>query len=158
MAFNDYENLDVTKETASEKELRKLKKKYGVDRKCGTSMIEIAVYLLITFILTVAIILLYDNVIKLSIDFIVDMFIAYFGILLIVVLSISCIIKKINTKWYVFVALLGIDASICMTSLIIANMVPIGGTIQIIIPIIGMTAFALFFPLIYMVAKFEPKK
>lgn len=158
MSFKDYENLDATKETASEKELRKLKKKYGVDRKYGTSMIELVVYLLIAFIFTVAIILLYGNVIKLSIDFIVSMFIAYFGVLTVVVFSISRIIQKINVKWYVFVAMLGIDASICMTSLIIANMVQIGGTIQTIISIIGMTAFALFFPLIYMVAKFEPKK
>lgn len=158
MAFKDYENLDVTPETASEKKLWKLKKKYGVDRKCGTSMIEIAVYLLITFILTVAIILLYGNVIKLSIDFIVDMFIAYFGILSIVVLSISRIIQKINAKWYVCIALFGIDTLICMTSLLIANMVPIGGTLQIVIPIIGITSFVLFFPLMYMVIKFEPKK
>lgn len=158
MSFKNYENLDATKETASEKELRKLKKKYGVDRKYGTSMIELVVYLLIAFIFTVAIILLYGNVIKLSIDFIVSMFIAYFGVLTIVVFSISRIIQKINVKWYVFVAMLGIDASICMTSLIIANMVQIGGTIQTIISIIGMTAFALFFPLMYMVAKFEPKK
>lgn len=156
--YEDYKELDVTKETASEKELRKLKKKYGVDRKCGTSMIEIVVCLLITFILTVAIILLYGNVIKLSIDFIVDMFIVYFGILSIVVLSISRIIQKINAKWYIFVVLLEIDALICMTSVVIANIVPIGGTLQIIMPIIGMTSFALFVPLMYMVAKFEPKK
>lgn len=158
MAFKDYENLDVTKETATKKELRRLKRKYGVGRKYDTNIWEIVIYLTIALILNVAIILLYGNVIKLSIDFIVDMFIAYFGILSIVVVSISRIVQKINTKWYVCVALLGIDASIFMTSLLIANMVPIGGTLQIVMPIIGMTALVLFFPLMYMVAKFELKK
>lgn len=158
MSFKDYENLDATKETATKRELRRLKRKYGVDCKYGTNIWEIVICLVITLILNVAIILLYSNVIKLSIDFIVSMFIAYFGILSIVVISISRIVQKINTKWYIFVALLGIDASIFMTSLLIANMVTISSTLQTIMPIVGITALALFFPLIYMVAKFEPKK
>ena len=158
MAFKDYENLDATKETATKKELRRLKRKYGVDRKCSISMIEAVVCLLITFILTVTIILLYGNVIKLSIDFIVSMFIAYFGILSIVVISILRIIQKINAKWYVCAALFGTDALICMTTLIVANMVPISGTLQSVLPIIGMPAFALAFLLGYLMMKFEPKK
>lgn len=158
MAFKDYENLDASKETATQEELRKLKKKYGVECKYSTNIREIVACLAITLILTVVIILLYGNVIKLSIDFIVDMFIAYFGVLSIVVISISRIIQKINAKWYVCVALLGIDASIFMTSLLIANIVPITSTLQTIMPIIGMTAFVLFLPLMYMVVKFEPKK
>lgn len=158
MSFKDYKNLDASKETATEMELRKLKKKYGVDCKYVANIREIIGCLAMTLILTVVIILLYGNVIKLSIDFIVSMFIAYFGILSIVVISISRIIQKINTKWYACVALLGIDASIFMTSLLIANIVPITSTLQTIMPIIGMTAFVLFLPLMYMVVKFEPKK
>lgn len=158
MAFKDYENLDVTRETASKKELEKLKDKYKVDKGYVVDIREMSLCLGIALILTVAIILLYGNVIKLSIDFILSMFIAYFGMLSTVVLSISRIIQRINTKWYVCVALLGIDASICMTSLIIANMVLISSTLQTIVAIIGMTTITLFFALIYMVVKFEPKK
>lgn len=158
MSFKDYEKLDVTKESASKEELRKLKTKHGVDCKYGTNIQEMVVCLVITLILTVAIILLYGNVIKLGIDFILDMFIAYFGMLSIPVVSISRIIQKINTKWYICVALLGIDTSILMTSLIIANIVPISSTLQTIMPIIGIITLVLFLPLVYMVIKFEPKK
>lgn len=158
MAFKDYENLDVTPEIATKKELRKLKKKYGVDCKYGIGTQEIVLSLIIALILTVAIIMLYGNVIKLSIDFITGIFVPYFGMLSIVVFSICCIIKKINTKWNVCVALLVLDELICMTSLLIANMIPIGGILQIILPITGTVTFVLFVPLMYMVNKFGSQK
>lgn len=158
MVFKDYEELDVTRETATKEELEKLKKKYGENKEYVVDIREVVLSIGLSFILTVAIIILYGNIIKFSIDFILGIFISYFSILSIVVLSIYRSIQKIDTKWYVSIALLGLDALILMSSLLIANMVPISSTLQTIMPIIGITALVLFLPLVYMVVKFEPRK
>lgn len=158
MAFKDYEDLDVTRETATREEVEKLKEKYGVNKEYVVDIRGMLIGLGISVILTVGIILLYSNVIKLSIDFILGMFIVYFAIVATVVTSIYRIIQRIDRKWYICVALLELDALILMTSLLIANMVPISGTLQTILPIIGMIAVILFILLIYMVVKFGPKK
>lgn len=158
MVFKDYEELDVTRETATREELEKLKKKYGENKEYVVDIREVVLSIGLSFILSVAIIILYGNIIKFSIDFILGIFISYFSILSIVVLSIYLSIQKIDTKWYVSIALLGLDALILMSSLLIANMVPISSTLQTIMPIIGITALVLFLPLVYMVVKFEPRK
>lgn len=158
MVFKDYEELDVTRETATKEELEKLKKKYGENKEYVVDIREVVLSIGLSFILTVAIIILYGNIIKFSIDFILGIFISYFSILSIVVLSIYRSIQKIDTKWYVSIALLGLDALILMSALLIANMVPISSTLQTIMPIIGITALVLFLPLVYMVVKFEPRK
>lgn len=158
MVFKDYEELDVTRETATREELEKLKKKYGENKEYVVDIREVVLSIGLSFILSVAIIILYGNIIKFSIDFILGIFISYFSILSIVVLSIYRSIQKIDTKWYVSIALLGLDALILMSSLLIANMVPISSTLQTIMPIIGITALVLFLPLVYMVVKFEPRK
>ncbi len=64
--------------------------------------------------------------------------------------------RKLKRK--VCVSLIGVDALIFMSSLLIANIVPISSTLQTIMSIIGITTLALFLPLMYMVVKFQPKK
>lgn len=158
MAFKDYEGLDVSREVASEKELRELQKKYGVACEHNITKRGIIACLAITFILTVAIIILYGSVIELSIDVIISMFISYMAFILVGVVGVYNIILKRDIKFNAYATLFALDTLVLATSIMVANMIPITATLQSILPIIGMTAGTLFVILIFMFAKLQTKK
>lgn len=147
MAFKDYENLDATKETATEEEIERLKKKYEVDQgyylKVGTR--RILKCLAIASILTVVTMLLYSNII--TVDFITAMAFSfvYFVMFFIGILDIYVILlKRRNIKEEIWLLISIVSILISITTLIIGILAPISSILKAICLIITAITFIVF--------------
>lgn len=149
MAFKDYENLDVTKETATQEELEKLKKKYRVeqqyDYKVGARRKLICMG--ISIILTVITILLCSNILVADIMAKIGFYMLYFMILWIIIVEIyTILLKRKNIKEDVWLLITMIDLLIFLTAFIIGLMGAISSTLRsILIITAGITLILLIF-------------
>ncbi len=153
MCFKEHQNLDVTGENASKKELEKLKRKYKVTGK--HNVWEMILCIGITTIATIIIIILYSNIIELVSSIIACMFAVYFVTLLMIVLSVCNIIRGKNIKMNIWQTVLGIDGLLFFTSYIIGIIGQISITLKIVLFIIMINAIILYFILWYIGKRLE---
>lgn len=147
MAFKDYENLDVTKETATQEELEKLKKQYRVERqydyKVGARRKLICMG--ISIILTVITILLCSNILVADIMAKIGFYMLYFMILWIIIVEIyTILLKRKNIKEDVWLLITMIDLLIFLTAFIIGLMGAISSTLRSILIITAGITLILF--------------
>lgn len=151
MAFKDYEDLDVTRETATEEELESLRKKYGLNRQYGykAGIRRILTCLGIAIILTMVTMILYSNI--LVVDFKTTMI---FGMLywiiffVIIAETYTILLKRKNIKEDIWLLISMIDMLILITAFIIGVLAPISIILKEILLIITCITFILFVILI----------
>lgn len=147
MAFKDYEELDVTRETAVEEEMQSLKKEYEGEKECHdkVSIRRILACLGIASILTTITMLLYHNIIV--VDFVTTMMFSmvYFVIFFIIISEIHIILlKRTNIKEDILLLISIIDILICITAFIIGVMASISNIVKAILLIVTAITFIAF--------------
>lgn len=147
MAFKDYEDLDVTKETATEEELESLRKKYGLNQQYAykAGIRRILICLGIAIILTIVTMILYSNI--LVVDFKTTMiFSMLYWIIFFVIIAetYTILLKRKNIKEDIWLLISMIDMLILITAFIIGVLAQISIILKEILLIIAGITFILF--------------
>lgn len=148
MAYKDYEDLDVTKETASEEEVERIKKEYEVEQEYPYKVRKrgIRICFGIAMILTIITMLLFHEILVVDLVIIVTFPVAYFVTFSIITLEIYTMIlnKRTNRKGNIYLLIGSIDILIFTTTCIIGLMGSISNIVKAILLIVTAITFILF--------------
>lgn len=148
MAFKDYEDLDVAKETATEEELESLRKKYGLNQQYGykAGIRRTLTCLGIAIIFTIVTMILYSNILVVGFKTTMIFGMLYWIIFFVIIAeTYTILLKRKNIKEDIWLLISMIDMLILITAFIIGVLAPISIILKEILLIITCITFILFF-------------